>query len=150
MTSTERGEDYRTRLGVLNLFLAPDGKGSPTVLHKRSGVKFPFFGVTVRECLTYTHYMEERLHSDYRYDRKFRGNITDGDRAWRDEHTLFVPYKCALPAAGGMLEHDLPRRGLPPQRASAASSIACIDEADNHQAIAVPLRDHPYHANQYS
>ncbi|HXA51806.1 MAG TPA: AAC(3) family N-acetyltransferase, partial [Candidatus Acidoferrum sp.] len=63
-------------------------------LHVRGqDVKFLFLGATVSECFTYSHYVEERLGSEYRYNREFTGTITDGDRTWTDTYSLFVRYK---------------------------------------------------------
>src|ERR1019366_8483912 len=74
-------------------------------LHRRGAtVKFLFLGATVSECFTYTHYVEERLATPYRYNRDFTGSITDGDRSWEDTYTLFVRYKGVVPASSGLLE----------------------------------------------
>lgn len=112
-------------------------------LHRRAGVKFLFFGTTVSECFTYTHYVEERLRSSYRYDRRFSGRISDGGRTWEDEYTLFVRYQGAVPNTNGMLEADLLRRGMLRKTHCGGSSIACVSEADGYEAIDSHLRHHP-------
>lgn len=114
-------------------------------LHQRgAGVKFLFFGVTVSECYTYTHYVEERLNAPYRYQRAFSGKITDGDRTWEDTYTLFVRYKGVVPSSNGMLENDLLRRGLLRKRACGDSTIACLDEPDGYETIVEHLRQNVY------
>ena len=111
-------------------------------LHQRgSVVKFLFFGTTVSECFTYTHYVEERLAVPYRYNRDFTGNITDGDRTSEDTYTLFVRYKGVVPTSSGMLEKDLLHRRLLRKVDCGASSISCLDEADGYQTIAEHLRE---------
>lgn len=56
------------------------------------GVKFLFLGAQLSECFTYTHFVEERVDSPYRYRREFRGRIHSGGRSWEDTYTLFVRY----------------------------------------------------------
>ena len=105
-------------------------------LHQRgSGVKFLFFGVTVSDCFTYTHYVEERLNTPYRYNRAFSGRITYGGRSWQDTYRLFVRYRGVVPSSSGLLESDLVRRGLLRKEASGEASIACLDEPDGYATI---------------
>lgn len=105
-------------------------------LHQRgSGVKFLFFGVTVSDCFTYTHYVEERLNVPYRYNRAFRGRITNGGRSWQDTYRLFVRYRGVVPSSNGFLESDLVRRGLLRREASGEASIACLAEPDGYATI---------------
>jgi len=113
-------------------------------LHSRKGVKFLFFGATVSECFTYTHYVEERLHAPYRYNRRFSGDITDGDRTWQDTYTLFVRYHGVAQSASGMLERALLSRGLLRREVCGENSIACLDEPDAYELIVSHLRDNMY------
>jgi aminoglycoside 3-N-acetyltransferase len=111
-------------------------------LHCRGGdVKFLFFGVTVSGCFTYTHYVEERLQVPYRYNRRFSGAITDGERTWQDTYGLFIRYKGVVPSATGMLEEDLFSRGLLRREDCGAASIACLDEPDGYETIVDHLRE---------
>lgn len=111
-------------------------------LHRRgASVKFLFLGTTVSECFTYTHYVEERLATPYRYNRDFTGNITDGDRSWKDTYTLFVRYKGVVPTSSALLEKDLLRRGLLRMVGCGASSISCLDEPDGYETIIGHLRE---------
>lgn len=105
-------------------------------LHQRgSGVKFLFFGVTVSDCFTYTHYVEERLNMPYRYNRAFSGQITNDGRSWQDTYRLFVRYRGVVPSSNGLLESDLLRRGLLRKEASGDASIACLGEPDGYSTI---------------
>lgn len=105
-------------------------------LHERgSGVKFLFFGVTVSDCFTYTHYVEERLNTPYRYNRAFSGRITDGGHSWLDTYRLFVRYRGVVPSSSGLLESDLVRRGLLRKEACGGASIACLAEPDGYATI---------------
>ena len=114
-------------------------------LHRRGAlVKFLFLGTTVSECYTYTHYVEERLHSPYRYDREFTGKITDGGRSWEDSYTLFVRYRGVVPSSSGLLESELLRRGLLRKEDCGASSVSCVDEPDGYETIAGHLKEDTY------
>ena len=114
-------------------------------LHRRgAGVKFLFFGVTVSECYTYTHYVEERLNAPYRYQRAFSGRITDGDRTWEDTYTLFVRYRGVVLSSAGALEGYRSRRGLLRKQACGDSTIACLDEPDGYGTIVEHLRQNVY------
>lgn len=106
--------------------------------------KFLFFGTTVSECFTYTHYVEERLGSPYRYRREFRGRITDAGRTREDAYTLFVRYRGVVPNPDGKLERTLFERGLLRKEACGASSISCVDEADGWGVITEQLEADPY------
>jgi aminoglycoside 3-N-acetyltransferase len=114
-------------------------------IHARGArAKFLFFGTTVSECFTYTHYVEERIGSPYRYQREFRGKITDAGKTRDDAYTLFVRYKGVVPNPDGRLERTLLERGLLRKEACGASSISCVDEADGYAVIAEQLREDPY------
>jgi len=111
-------------------------------LHQRGGdVRFLFMGTTVSECLTYTHYVEERLNVPYRYNRAFTGKITDGDRTWEDTYTLFVRYKGVEPSQDRMLEQELLKRGRLRRERCGASSISCISEPVAYETIVEHLSE---------
>jgi aminoglycoside 3-N-acetyltransferase len=114
-------------------------------LHRRgAGVKFLFFGTSVSECFTYTHYVEERLNTPYRYNRKFKGMVVDDGRQWEDEYTLFVRYRGVVPSTNGLLENYLLNHGLLRKRRSGDSSISCLSEPDGYEAIIRQLRKNVY------
>jgi aminoglycoside 3-N-acetyltransferase len=112
--------------------------------HRGSGVKFLFFGVTVSDCFTYTHYVEERLNTPYRYSRAFTGRITNGSRSWQDTYRLFVRYRGVVPSSSGLLESDLLLRGLLQKEACGEASIACLDEPDGYATIVEHLTANVY------
>jgi aminoglycoside 3-N-acetyltransferase len=114
-------------------------------LHRRGAdVKFLFFGTTVSDCFTYTHYVEERLNTPYRYNREFTGMITDGERRWEDRYTLFVRYQGAVPSSNGLLEKYLLNHGLLRKRTCGDNSISCLDEPDGYETIIRQLHDDVY------
>ncbi len=113
-------------------------------LHKRGrGVKFLFFGTTVSECFTYTHYVEEQIHVPYRYDRKFTGRICDGGSSWRDTYTLFVRYRGAIPSSDRMLERSLLDQGALRKESCGESSISCVAEPAAFETIVSQLQADP-------
>jgi aminoglycoside 3-N-acetyltransferase len=110
-------------------------------LHLRGATaKFLFFGASLSECFTYTHYVEERLAVPYRYNRTFTGGIDDGNHSWEDAYTLFVRYRGVVPSRDGLLEERLLSGGVLRREACGDSSIACVDEVDGYDAIVAQLR----------
>jgi aminoglycoside 3-N-acetyltransferase len=81
------------------------------------------------------------LQAPYRYNRRFFGEITDGERTWQDSYDLFVRYKGVVPSASGMLEKELFNRGLLRREACGASSIGCLDEPDGYEMVVRHLRE---------
>ena len=134
MSSVVVGEDHDL---VHNLGKDSIGTNSTfDKLHQRgSGVKFLFFGVTVSDCFTYTHYVEERLNTPYRYNRAFTGRITNGNRSWQDTYRLFVRYHGVVPSSTGLLESDLLRRGSLQKVTCGEASIACLAEPEGYETI---------------
>jgi aminoglycoside 3-N-acetyltransferase len=113
-------------------------------LHQRgSGVKFLFFGVTVSDCFTYTHYVEERLNTPYRYNRAFSGRITNGSHSRQDTYRLFVRYHGVVPSSNGLLESDLLRRGSLQKVPCGEASIACLAEPEGYETILEHLTANP-------
>jgi aminoglycoside 3-N-acetyltransferase len=114
-------------------------------LHVRGqDVKFLFLGATVSECFTFSHYVEERLGSEYRYNREFTGTITDGDRTWNDTYSLFVRYKGVVGSTAGLLEKELLRSGALLMQPCGASSISCVSEPDAWNTVVAQLHADPY------
>jgi len=82
-------------------------------LHFRDNVRFLFLGTRPGDCFTYMHFMEKFLNVHYRYDRKFEGKITVGDKSYRDSFTLFVRYRNVFPGKGSYVYEDiLYKRGM--------------------------------------
>jgi aminoglycoside 3-N-acetyltransferase len=114
-------------------------------LHKRGrGVKFLFFGTTVSECFTYTHYVEEQIQVPYRYERKFTGCICSGERSWQDTYTLFVRYRGVVPSSDQKLERALLHQGTLRKESCGESTLSCVDEAVAFETIASQLRADPH------
>lgn len=98
-------------------------------LHYRDNVRFLFLGVRAGDCFTYMHYMEKFLNINYRYDRKFKGKITIGDKSFQDTFTLFVRYRNVFPGQGSYLYEDiLCKRGIAKKRQLGDGFITTFDE----------------------
>jgi aminoglycoside 3-N-acetyltransferase len=109
-------------------------------LHERGDARFLFFGVGAAKCMTYTHYVEERLRVPYRYDRDFTGAITAGDRTYEDTYTLFVRYNGVVPETSTKFEDFMVREGLMKKVACGDNFISSIAEPIAYDAIANKIR----------
>ena len=103
-------------------------------------VRFLFLGADMRECFTYTHYMEALLGVPYRYDREFTGTIVDGEKQWESRATLYSSYaNCRLnPKA---VVHDAMKRLGQLEIAPAGDGqICCFREQAAFETISDLLR----------
>ena len=67
------------------------------LIHRTSlNVKFLFLGPSIGDCYTYMHYKEERVNAPYRYNKTFKGIITDKGHSYEDSFDLFVRYSNAF------------------------------------------------------
>lgn len=104
-------------------------------------VRFAFIGTSVRECFTYTHYVEERLNVPYRYNRRFTGTITDGGRTWTETYTLFVRFRGVIPASDGLLEKSLTDTGELRTQSCGDAFISSLGEPEAYDLIVNQLND---------
>ena len=66
-------------------------------LRHRNNVKFLFLGPKIGDCLTYMHYLEWLYSVDYRYERKFVGDVVINGVSTKEEYDLFVRYNGVIP-----------------------------------------------------
>lgn len=112
-------------------------------LHAAKTARFLFLGVGAAKCMTYTHYVEERLRVPYRYDRPFTGTIIDGAHTYQDTYKLYVRYNGVRPETSTKFEDALVREGLMKKVACGDNFISSIAEPVAYDAIAQKLRDDP-------
>ncbi|MFC1818484.1 AAC(3) family N-acetyltransferase [Thermodesulfobacteriota bacterium] len=105
------------------------------ILHKCENVSFLFFGIEADMCFTYLHYVEYMLNTPYRYNRKFTGMITDGDRTYEDSYTLFVRYNGVVPKQNLRIGHELEKRGALRRTMCGDGTISCVGERDTFEII---------------
>jgi aminoglycoside 3-N-acetyltransferase len=97
-------------------------------LRKKGGTRFLFLGASPSDCMTYVHFVEERLRVPYRYDRDFTGSITDATSTSRETFTLFVRYRGIVPSTNGALEKLLLKRGLMKRAPCGDTFLSAVDE----------------------
>jgi aminoglycoside 3-N-acetyltransferase len=110
-------------------------------LHAAKTARFLFLGVGAAKCMTYTHYVEEREHVPYRYDRPFTGTIVDGDREYQDTYNLFVRYKGVVPEATTKFEDFITNTGLMKKVPCGDNFVSSISESVAYDAIAGKIRE---------
>ena len=110
-------------------------------LHAAKNARFLFLGVGAAKCMTYTHYVEEREHVPYRYDRPFTGTIVDGTREYQDTYNLFVRYKGVEPERTTKFEDFIVREGLMKKVACGDNFVSSISEPVAYDAIAGKIRE---------
>ncbi len=110
-------------------------------LHAAKTARFLFLGVGAAKCMTYTHYVEEREHVPYRYDRPFAGTIVDGDREYQDTYNLFVRYKGVVPESTTKFEDFVTNTGLMKKVALGDNFVSSISEPDAYASIAGKIHE---------
>lgn len=93
---------------VQNISNESIGQGSVfDKLHAKKNVKFLFLGTKVGDCFTYMHYIEKMSNVDYRYNRKFEGDVIENDQTRSEKFDLFVRYKNIYTGAGSYIYENL-------------------------------------------
>ena len=78
------------------------------LLHKtKLKVKFLFLGPKIGDCFTHMHYIESEQNVPYRYDKKFTGNIINGEDSYTDTYSLFVRYNNVFPNCGSYIYENI-------------------------------------------
>lgn len=108
-------------------------------LHRRGGTRFLFLGASPSDCMTYVHYVEERLQVPYRYDREFTGKITDARGTAEERFMLFVRYAGVIPTTRGEYEQWLLARGLMVRVPCGDGFISAIDEPAVYETLSAIL-----------
>jgi aminoglycoside 3-N-acetyltransferase len=110
-------------------------------MHTAKNARFLFLGVGAAKCMTYTHYVEEREHVPYRYDRPFTGTIVDGERTYQDTYNLYVRHKGVEPERTTKFEDFIVREGLMKKVACGDNFVSSISEPVAYDAIAGKIRE---------
>lgn len=112
-------------------------------LHAAKTARFLFLGVGAAKCMTYTHYVEERVRTPYRYDRPFTGTIIDGTREYQDTYNLFVRYKGVVPESTTKFEDYITNAGLMKKVPCGDNFVSSIAEPVAYDAIAGKIAENP-------
>lgn len=79
-------------------------------LHKLNG-KIVFFGAPFQSC-TFVHHIEQMHKVPYRYMKKIRGKIIDGNKEYEDEITFYVKYVVFFTHLSNLEKHLLGKKLL--------------------------------------
>ena len=79
-------------------------------LHKLNG-KIVFFGAPFQSC-TFVHYIEQMHGVPYRYMKKIRGKIIDGNKEYEDEITFYVKYVIFFTFLSNLEKHLIEKKML--------------------------------------
>lgn len=79
-------------------------------LHKLNG-KIVFFGAPFQSC-TFVHYIEQMHGVPYRYMKKIRGKIIDGNKEYEDDITFYVKYVVFFTLLSNLEKHLLDKKLL--------------------------------------
>ena len=111
--------------------------------HCGKEVKFLFFGADMRECFTYTHYIEAIIGVPYRYDREFVGTVINEGKTSPSRVWLYTCYaNCRLNPRPVVYE-AMQNRGLLHMEAAAGGQLCCFREQDAYVTISDLLLDNP-------
>lgn len=113
-------------------------------LHKcGKKVKFLFFGTDMRNCFTYTHYIEAVVRVPYRYDREFSGRIVRNGIECPTSVWLYSTYaNCRLnpvPVVHDFMEQE----GMLHKAPVGEDALCCFDEKDSYDAVTTLLHRDP-------
>jgi len=109
-------------------------------IYNEKNVAFLFFGANLPECFTYMHYLEWIEKIDFRYNRKFKGNVLDNESTEKVEYELFVRYKNVKPSinSGIFYEKTLKEKKLLKNMNLGQSNISVVDK-DNATEVYLDL-----------
>lgn len=106
-------------------------------------VKFLFLGADMRECFTYTHYIEAIIGVPYRYDREFSGAVTDAGETTQRRAWLYTCYaNCRLNSIP-VVYNAMKKCNMLRMESVGDGQICCLREKDAYTVISNLLRDNP-------
>jgi aminoglycoside 3-N-acetyltransferase len=115
-------------------------------LRHRDNVKFLFLGPKIGDCLTYMHYLEWLYSVDYRYERRFVGNVIVDGVSHKEEYDLFVRYKGVIPnAASYIYEQQMYDMGLAKKVPCGEGTISLVDKDAATTHYKKCLDENPYY-----
>lgn len=111
--------------------------------HCGKDVKFLFFGADMRECFTYTHYMEAIVGVPYRYDREFAGTVVNEGKSLPSRVWMYTCYaNCRLNPRPVVYE-AMQKRGLLHMEPVGDGHLCCFHEKEAYSVISDLLHDNP-------
>lgn len=128
----------------LSQYSIGEGSNYDKLHHCGDKVKFLFFGADMRECFTYTHYMEAILKSPYRYDREFSGLVIDGEKRQQTTCYLYSTYANCTLNPEPVVYNEMKRRSQLLYTGLGDGGVLTLDEKDGYATIAELLEKDPY------
>lgn len=107
-------------------------------LHKcGKNVKFLFLGADMKQCFTYTHYMEAIYKVPYRYDREFIGTYTDNSAVLHEnaKFKLFSSYGNTVLNPIPVVFNAMKQKNQLNIALVGDSSVTCFSEKDAYKTI---------------
>ncbi|WP_291449059.1 AAC(3) family N-acetyltransferase [Desulfovibrio sp.] len=104
--------------------------------HCGKNVKFLFFGADMRQCFTYTHYMEAIIGVPYRYNREFSGTFIDGGVFQKGRKAfLYSTYANCRLNPRPVVYDAMQKRGQLQIESIGNGIFCCFSEKDAHTTI---------------
>lgn len=114
-------------------------------LHHRENVKFLMLGAKIGDCMTFMHYLEWLYSVDYRYDRKFVGNVVVNGKTEKVEYDLFTRYNGVTPNTNSYLyEQRMYDAGLAKFAKCGDGSISVVEAKIAASFYKKCLNENPY------
>ena len=127
------GEKYNLIDNIGNSSLGK-GSGYDRLHNCGKRVKFLFFGADMRECFTYTHYIEAMAGVPYRYGRTFTGTIIDkGIELQNQSAILYTSYANCVLNDIPIVYNEMLKRGQLSMKQIGDGSVCCFSEADAYE-----------------
>ena len=107
--------------------------------------KFLFLGADMRDCFTYTHYVEAILGVPYRYERAFTGTVIDNGVEHPDcTALLYTSYANCVLNDVPVVYDEMLKRGQLMFAQYGDGSVCCFDESDGYNTCADLITADPY------
>lgn len=115
-------------------------------LRHRDNVKFLFLGAKIGDCFTYMHYLEWLYGVDYRYERKFRGEVIVDGVPSIEEYDLFCRYDGVTPNTNTYIyEQGMYNNGEAQIRNFGDSTISIVEQKTASKAYQKYLLKDPHY-----
>ncbi|MCH5277954.1 MAG: AAC(3) family N-acetyltransferase [Desulfovibrionaceae bacterium] len=111
--------------------------------HCGKEARFLFFGADMRDCFTYTHYVEAVHGVPYRYNREFSGTIVDGDQTESSRVWLYSTYANCRLTTRPVVHDALHERGQLRTATVGDGPLCCVREKDAYETISQLLAHTP-------
>jgi len=135
--------DTLNLLDGLSEYSIGSGSNYDRLHHCGKEVKFLFFGADMRECFTYTHYMEAIIGVPYRYNREFSGTVIDGENTYEKKVWLYSCYANVRLNPVPVVYNSMNKRGQLQTTDIGVGQLCCFREQDSFMTISDILADNP-------